>query len=188
MKKRIHILTADQHRKLMLDPDEDYLRESHDPKYREKYFVAAPYGVSQNDRAPDSIVHPFVTCLTKYVWPVLDTTGMRIYGKPAAYFTDHETAKEWVERENASHPPPPAPPLPQPPYAIGTYFAVETVDTYADQTSTHRWEIRQVSKPASKQHKMLYQQKHYTWSEKTISVHQTREEARQRLIKLVCNK
>jgi hypothetical protein len=96
---------------------------------------------------------------------------MRIYGKPAAYFTSHDK-----------------PPVPQSPYPTGTYYAVETADTYADQSSTHLWEIRQVSNPVSKKHKMPYQQKHYGWSEKTISVHQTREDAKRELIRRVTKK
>jgi hypothetical protein len=238
MKKRIHILTADEHRKLMVDPDIDWIKECSDPKYRERYFVAIdPYGLLKDERAPQELAelradvrmanekrykpyykvgsdsrtlgigtkndlrargkdrhdtptdelkgqHP----TTKYVWPVLDTTGMRIYGKPAAYFTSHEAAKEWVERENALCPPPLKPPVPQPPYPMETYYALETVDTYADQPSTHLWEIRQVSNPVSKKHKMPYQRKHYVWSEKTISVHQTREEVKQKLITLITKK
>jgi hypothetical protein len=172
MKKRIHILTAEEHRKLMVDPDNDWLKDCGDPKYRNRYFVAlGPTAVQKDERAPAD---------TKYSWPVLDTTGMRIYGKPAAYFIDEQSAKEWVDRENAICPPPPKPGLPQPPYPIGTYYVIETAD--------QRWEIRKVSKPVSKQHTMPYQQNHYAWAEKTISVHQTKQEVKQELIKLVTKK
>jgi len=113
MIKRIHILQADEHSKLMVDPDRDWIKECGDPKYRDKYFtVIDPYGVLGGERAPQELTGLRTDILhvirpTKYVWPVLDTTGMRIYGKPATYFTSHEAAKEWVERENGVCPPPP---------------------------------------------------------------------------------
>jgi len=185
MKKRIHILTADEHRRLMVDPDEQWGMECGVPKYRKKYFVVIdPYGVLRDERAPEELADLRTDILhvkrpTKYVWPVLDTTGMRTYGKPAAYFKDHEAANEWVERENALCPPPPKPLMPGPPYPLGTYFVVITAD--------QRWEIRRVSKPV-RASKTPYQQRHYTWSEKTISVHQTKQDAKRELIRLITKK
>jgi hypothetical protein len=74
-----------------------------------------------------------------------------------------------------------APLPPEAPYPLGTYFAVETAD---------QWEIRRVSKPVSNTRPLppyLRQDrtKHFTWSEPTISVHATKEEARKELIRLV---
>lgn len=110
MIQRIHILTAEEHRRLMVDPDKNWLTEQGDSKYRAKYFAAsAPYVVSKDDQAPGAVVrHVFIP--TAYTWPVLDTTGMRTYGKPVAYFTNGYESLKWADKENAKCPPPPKPP------------------------------------------------------------------------------
>lgn len=164
MKKLIHILTAEEYRSIS-NADRDWIHECNDPKHREKYYYQFAYDGNYGLPAVPS----------KYVWPVFDRAGERFVGKEVAYFIDRAAAEEWRDRENALHSPPPTPPAPHPPYSIGTYYAVETAD---------HWEIRRIVRSikhrASKKHV-----RHYGWSEKTISVHDTREEAKRELMRLV---
>jgi len=171
MKKRIHILTAEEHRKLMVDPDKDWIKECSDPKYRGKYFVLSPTGANKDEVAPDG---------SHYKWPVMDTAGMRMYGKPFAYFISLHWALSWSDRQNVLCPPPPKPPMPVAPYPVGTYYAVETDD--------HRYEVRRVSNPMKRTKDDKAGQHHFSWAEKIISLHDTKEEAKLELIRLITRK
>jgi hypothetical protein len=172
MKKRIHMLTTDEYRRIS-DADQKWVRECRDAKYRKKYFAAvSPYALEKDEQAPQT--------QTKYIWAVLATAGMQIYGKPIAFFVNREEASAWADRENALCQPLPQPPVPHPPYPLGTYYAVET--------PKHLWEIRRIGKPVKQIKKDQNIQAHYEWSEKTVSEHQTKQDAKRALIRRVTKK
>lgn len=67
--------------------------------------------------------------------------------------------------------------MPQSPYPVGTYYAVETEGIY---------QIRQIGPKVSKNAK--HSVSHYSWSERILSVHKTKEDAKKALIRLVTTK
>lgn len=108
MKKRIHILTIRDHRKMMVEPGANWYKEIWSGKYSERFHYGA---------------HPLAP--SEYNYFVADKDSIVDFGSEIAYFNDFDAAGQWCKQKNAEFPTPPKPDPPPPPLPLGTYYILE---------------------------------------------------------------
>lgn len=164
MKKRIHILSVRDHRKLIVEPDEHWYEDVRSTKYWERF---RPRHIGGD--APRT---------TRY------SVGVDDHYTAVAYFVSFEAAHEWLDEQNARHPPPPKPAPPPPPFPIGTYYMLDA-GYYEIRQITRRQYYEQIVGHEKWKRPYLLARGDSGWQEKFLAKFDARDEALAHLHKLI---
>jgi hypothetical protein len=166
MRKRIHILSVRDHRKLIVEPDQQWYDDIHSGKYRERFFWGAEGGTPSD-----------------YHYFVVDWNVHLEEGK-LAYFNGFDAASDWCKQRNAEFPAPPKPAPPPPPFPIGTYYVLDA-GFYEIRRITRQQEYGQILGHEQWKRPYLLASGHSGWQEQFIAKYDDLNEALALLHKLI---